>query len=333
VEPKFTIPDGRPYTGKWCRPQDDGPGLRAKALAEYGRKLLKLGNKSFVEEHLLTGDTKVNKGGIIARDLDWVSEHWRDDSCDLWEEIRSNDFFWNRYTMRAGLYAGAKLADELGMTEVAERYLHIIDDIEATLRGHYTGTYVFETDDRRKDAAVIEAFNVGDLHDEFFAPLSEEVLGTVITLNELFCRTFEVNKKDSHDGVPGILYGRYEGDHYHGGNAWVLTSAALAQLIYRQAKAAVEADDLSHKTYALLEMAYGIQPLTGRELGAAILAAGDGVLMRVRHHAEESGLHMAEQIDRNSGHMTSAKDLSWNYANILLAMRARDAYVSREEAI
>jgi hypothetical protein len=27
VEPKFTIPDGEPYTGGWCRPQTDGPGI------------------------------------------------------------------------------------------------------------------------------------------------------------------------------------------------------------------------------------------------------------------------------------------------------------------
>jgi glucoamylase len=26
IEPKFSIPDGEPYTGGWCRPQTDGPG-------------------------------------------------------------------------------------------------------------------------------------------------------------------------------------------------------------------------------------------------------------------------------------------------------------------
>ena len=34
VEPKFTIPDGEPYTGGWCRPQTDGPALRAMALSK-----------------------------------------------------------------------------------------------------------------------------------------------------------------------------------------------------------------------------------------------------------------------------------------------------------
>ena len=26
IEPKFYIPDGKPYDGGWCRPQTDGPG-------------------------------------------------------------------------------------------------------------------------------------------------------------------------------------------------------------------------------------------------------------------------------------------------------------------
>ena len=36
-EPKYTIPDGTPYTGGWCRPQNDGPPLRSKTLVEYVR--------------------------------------------------------------------------------------------------------------------------------------------------------------------------------------------------------------------------------------------------------------------------------------------------------
>eukprot|EP00440_Ansanella_granifera_P040910 gb/GFBE01044361.1/.p1 GENE.gb/GFBE01044361.1/~~gb/GFBE01044361.1/.p1 ORF type:complete len:558 (+),score=119.96 gb/GFBE01044361.1/:1-1674(+) len=327
VEPKFTVPDGKPYAGKWCRPQDDGPGLRAKVLSEFGHRMILRGNRTFVKDHLLTGSNDVKSGGAIARDLDWIVAHWREQSCDLWEEIRSDDFFWNRYTMRAGLHAGAKLAEELDMPKVAQTYLQAKAEIEETLMSHFSGTYVFETEDRRKDAAVIEAFNVGDLGDGLFAPLSKEVLGTVITLNELFCRTFAINRKDGKAGIPGILYGRYDGDSYHGGNAWVLTSAALAQLIYRQASAAADAGEIDSQIYALLQLAFGIQPgLSGRELGDALVSVGDGVLLRIRHHVEDDNLHMAEQIDRESGFATSAKDLSWNYANILLAMSARQRF-------
>jgi hypothetical protein len=36
IEPKFEIPSGEPYTGGWCRPQTDGPALRAMALSKWG---------------------------------------------------------------------------------------------------------------------------------------------------------------------------------------------------------------------------------------------------------------------------------------------------------
>lgn len=45
IEPKFEIPSGAPYTGGWCRPQTDGPGLRARTLSNYGNVLVKAGLK------------------------------------------------------------------------------------------------------------------------------------------------------------------------------------------------------------------------------------------------------------------------------------------------
>lgn len=41
IEPKFEIPSGKPYTGGWCRPQTDGPGLRARTLSHWGSVLSK----------------------------------------------------------------------------------------------------------------------------------------------------------------------------------------------------------------------------------------------------------------------------------------------------
>ena len=34
------------------------------------------------------------------QNLDWVAQNYDSETCDLWEEVRSTDFFWNRYTMR-----------------------------------------------------------------------------------------------------------------------------------------------------------------------------------------------------------------------------------------
>lgn len=38
-------------------------------------------------------------------------------------------------------------------------------------------------------------------------------------------------------------------------------------------------------------------------------------------YVKGDGGHIAEQIGRNSGVQTSAKDLTWSYANILSAMQ------------
>ena len=32
---------------------------------------------------------------------DWVVANYSSSTCDLWEEVRSEDFFWNRYSMRS----------------------------------------------------------------------------------------------------------------------------------------------------------------------------------------------------------------------------------------
>jgi len=222
----------------------------------------------------------------------------------------------------------------MGDAASAARYRGVKADIEKTLMAHYDGTFVFEAQNRKKDSAVIEAFNVGDLNDGLFPVLGKEVLGTVITLNELFCNAYEINKKDTADGVPGILYGRYENDNYDGGNPWVLLSASLALLLYRSAGAALTAGPIDASIYDLLQKAYGIEAnLSGKELAQALMGAGDGVMLRIKKHVQSTDLHMQEQISRTDGSQSSAKDLTWNYANMLNAFKGRKAVVAAISAM
>ena len=74
TEPKYTIPDGKPFEGSWCRPQNDGPGLRARTLALYGLELLKKGQQDVVKQSLWTADGSKN-GGLVRHDLDWVVDN------------------------------------------------------------------------------------------------------------------------------------------------------------------------------------------------------------------------------------------------------------------
>jgi glucoamylase len=51
---------------------------------------------------------------------------------------------------------------------------------------------------------------------------------------------------------------------------------------------------------------------------------GDLELACVRAHANADG-SLSEQINKKTGFMTSAADLTWNYASMLTALQARDA--------
>lgn len=46
---------------------------------------------------------------LVRRNLDWVAANHSSETCDLWEEVRSSDFFWNRYTMRKARFQAVSL--------------------------------------------------------------------------------------------------------------------------------------------------------------------------------------------------------------------------------
>merc|ERR1711976_827090 len=65
IEPKFEIPDGEPYTGGWCRPQTDGPGLRAMAVSKWGLILVNEG---------MTDAAKSQAWPLVSFDMEWVTQ-------------------------------------------------------------------------------------------------------------------------------------------------------------------------------------------------------------------------------------------------------------------
>lgn len=340
AEPKYMIPNGTVYAGGWCRPQNDGPGLRSKTLLAYANALME------EEEMDVSGKKTKSKSrstytsddlwALIQIDLDWQAVNWSANGCDLWEEIRSNDFFWNRYTMRAALTDGAKFATAKGDATRSTTYTNAANEVEADLASHFQSGFVQECDERKKDAAVICAFNDGYLNDGIFGPTSVEVAGTIKTLNELFCDSFTINQLDTKNGIPGILYGRYEGDHYAGGNPWILLSSALAELLYRGAtemvahangKVDLKDDGLSLWSEILnLPFNYG-ENVDSLKMASAFAGAGDGVLTRIRSHVSSGDFHLTEQINRETGATMAAHDLTWSYAATLKAIRARAQYM------
>lgn len=113
TEPKFMLPNGEVFSSAWCRPQNDGPGLRATSLIIAANSLIANGQSDYVKQYLWTGDSNKLHGGAIKYDLDYVLTEYASNTCDLWEEIRDPDFFWNRITMKKAMIVGAEFATKV----------------------------------------------------------------------------------------------------------------------------------------------------------------------------------------------------------------------------
>jgi glucoamylase len=176
------------------------------------------------------------------------------------------------------------------------------------------------------------------LNDGVYGPTTKEVAGTVSTLNELFCDMFQINQDDTKNGIPGILYGRYEGDSYAGGNPWILLSSALAEVLYRGASEmlTMSTENLNSEDMAawakVLDIHYNgdaAEEISPQAMATAFAGAGDGVLTRIYHHVSgDNGFHLTEQISRSTGKTMAAHDLTWSYAATLKAIHARSTYVA-----
>jgi len=52
------------------------------------------------------------------------------------------------------------------------------------------------------------------------------------------------------------------------------------------------------------------------------------ITARIRYHTVGKGLHQPEQLDKNTGVEISATDLTWSYATIFKAMKAKKTYLA-----
>eukprot|EP01061_Rhynchopus_euleeides_P003616 TRINITY_DN128_c0_g2_i1.p1 TRINITY_DN128_c0_g2~~TRINITY_DN128_c0_g2_i1.p1 ORF type:complete len:505 (+),score=209.55 TRINITY_DN128_c0_g2_i1:49-1515(+) len=318
IEPKFTIPDGGPYTGGWCRPQTDGPALRANAMATWGRILVTAGQSDRAKNVVWP---------LIQNDLAWVVDNWKSQGCDLWEEVRSDDFFWNRMAYIYALNEVADFADLIGMTG-GDNYRSVATTIQTAVASHWNGYYLFESTNREKDGAVIHA--VTSFGKYVYGPLSREVALTIQQYNLAFCTEFPLNKLDTSAGLPGILYGRYPGDSYAGGNPWQLLAAVHAECFYTAVQDMAALVKTKGGSFALGtdfqewgQLLHLSPDATSDDFMAAAKGAGDSVMSRIWAHVKNDGGMITEQIDKNSGAQVSAKYLTWSYANILHALHVR----------
>ena len=67
----------------------------------------------------------------------------------------------------------------------------------------------------------------------------------------------------------------------------------------------------------------GLKNATGNQLADAAVAAGNSILTRIYSHVKNDGGRIDEQMDKSNGAQKSAKGLTWSYANILHALKAK----------
>ncbi len=306
-EPKFYL-DGRAYDQPWGRPQNDSPALRAISLIEWANILFQEHQDQQVHDRLYNSNYPATSP--IKKDLEYISHHWKDPSFDLWEEVQGTHFY-TLMVIRRALLQGAELARRMDDPNAADWYYSQAKQIELELthfwdeqKGYITATINrtggIDYKSTNLDTAVILGLLHGGMNDGFMAWDDPHVLATLNKLSSTFKSMYAINQTTT----PGVAIGRYPEDRYagtnfSGGNPWTLCTLALAEAWYHYANV----QRLHHQTnFESLKLA-------------------DKFIQRVHFHANSDD-SMDEQIQRDTGKMTSAKDLTWNYAALLTTRKA-----------
>ncbi len=349
-EVKFYV-DGTPFTGPWGRPQNDGPALRAITLTALAHKLYYNGSHPDLLVKLY--DSQMPTSSIIKRDLEYISEHWRDHDFDLWEEVKAHHFF-TRLAQSTALKNGADLAILLDDPFAAQWYHRQATLIDLELEKHWApseGSFLAHLDrisgvsyKSGLDASVILALLLNDRKDSKLGIHDDRYQSTVLQLEERFSRIYRINQ-DTHQMAPAI--GRYPEDLYDGtgssrGNPWFLTTLGFAQYYYRLADAlhlqkAIPLTPINRKfwrsllsdrpeLFSLLSSARALERAKDETSFLAVIdeliEKGDQFINRVKKHMDGER-SMSEQFDRNNGFMRGARDLSWSYSALIEAALER----------
>jgi glucoamylase len=290
-------------------------------------------------------DGRLPSNSLIKKDLEFVSHHWRDSNFDLWEEVQGSHFF-TLMVQRKALLLGAALATTLHDPGAAFFYrseaLKMTAEIEKFWKpesGYIIATRYFNgispRRESRLDSAVLLGSILGDAGDGFMAPYDDRVLATLQRLRETFRSLYQINRNQTL----GDALGRYPEDTYDGyrtdstGNAWFISTQTGAEIYYRtylHAKdtSSVEINETNLPFYQSMLgetsiLKAGMKFKVGDNLYGKILslllAEGDKMLGRTLFHKDENG-SLSEQMNRFTGIMQGANDLTWSHASFLSAV-------------
>lgn len=260
-------------------------------------------------------------------------------SCGNCTDGRNGRHLWTDAVSRRALQAGAILAARVGDPLAARFY-----DAEAQLISEHLTSYknhtwraTEDTPNNRTglDASILlSVIHTGSVDDNL-SPTNPDVLDSLAAYIESFTYLYEVNNASSWKD--GWLVGRYAEDVYDGvgftgGNPWYITTLAVANVLYAAKAGFTRAGTINptHHFWGsilnLTTMHDGVWSANMPEFQfalAALQSTGDNFLARVAEHTHRG--RMSEQISRDNGVPTGARDLTWSYAAFLTANRARNA--------
>ena len=309
-EPKFYV-DGKSFGLSWGRPQTDGPALRALTLIRWAHVKLDEGATGYVESRLYNA---ADFNSLIKADLEYVSRNWNLPSYDLWEEVRADHFF-TKVVQRAALLEGANLAQRLQDSAASDWYLKQAGALTAQLNSFMDPTLEYipvsqnyseglNAKQSGLDVAVILAVLRSPEKNAFVSVEHLQLQKTLNVLIESFQKIYSINQKASS---PGTAIGRYPEDVYDGvgtsrANPWVLSTMAVAEAYYKLAKHYIDQGQMKR--------------------AVENFDKGEQFFKRVQLHAN-ADYSLSEQMDRESGYMVGARDLTWSHASVIKADQAR----------
>lgn len=283
----------------------------------------------------------------IKNDLEEVSHSWSERGFDIWEEINGRHFYTDYVSWRA-LQAGGLLARRVSDPGAGDWYVQRGAEAANGLAGYWNaglGAWVSSDADTLRnanrqglDAQVLLAFvHVPDRQGAWSAA-GPRVLSTLRAYAKSFDGLYPINGGDGW--TKGRLVGRYREDVYDGvgmtrANPWFICTHAVSTLLWRAREVfaragAVEVTPESKDFWADVtgtsvdERTVWRRGEPGFDTALTALDKVADAYAGIAADHYDMG-HMAEQVDRDSGKQTGARDLTWSYASFLDQERARNA--------
>lgn len=306
--------------------QGDGPALQTLAILHGWA--------------LLSGAIKPLAASLIDRNLQFLLEHHRSKSTNLWEETFGHSLFTRSVQLRCfeQALANGKILD-LGR-EMLERISVARKHLCGCLDEHFVeqeGRYRSVPDapgahgwDLNSDVIMASVYGALPCTDERLLSTAAQVYAAFADASSPWY--YEINGVDAAIGL-GPMIGRYPLDTYDGrmaesnavgGHPWAPCTCNFAELYYNLARMHRSGVPLVGGRAAPFYAQAGIGRHTPPAAAADLLKeAGDRMLRAIMHHSDH--VELSEQFHGKTGFQLSIRNLTWSYASFMSAVRARNA--------